>query len=326
MLKYETLLKKTHAYLAVAHDAIVGNLSHSYLFVSADSIVRENLCTLILAAIFCKQNNRPCLNCPDCRKITNNTHSDIHYYKGKTNVEKVSEIIELSALKAYSGNLKVFVIESLHEMNAAAQNKLLKTLEEPPEGVIFLMFASDAAMVLPTVLSRSQIFYVENFAEADVIEALQNEFKTSDVLSVGIAAGLGGGKLESAQKFIVDDEYKAMYNLVFDIIGNMQKSPDILTYFKRVERHKARLKEFLEVFYIAIRDILIYKTVGAEFVLCKDRINDIMSAAMQTEFKAYSRILDLIVSLQKRLFFNGNYVSIIDELLFSYLEVKALCR
>ena len=327
MLKYQNLLTKTRAYKSISNDVLLDNLSHGYLLITNDNEIKDSLGTLLLCRIFCTQkDNSPCLICSSCRKVINNNHSDIHYYKGRLNVEDVSKIIEASALKSYSTDKNVFVITDIQDMNASAQNKLLKTLEEPQKGVIFLMFSHDENMVLPTVKSRSQVFFVENFKTKDI----ENELKSVNLAKgqddIPLAANISGGRLDMAVKFLEDDEYRAMYNLVFDIIANMKKSPDILEYFEKVQIHKKRLKEFLEIFYIAIRDIMVIQSSRTDIILCKNRINDIMNAAKSINLKAGTEILDQIQRMQQRLYYNGNQVSVIDELLFSYLEVKALCR
>jgi DNA polymerase-3 subunit delta' len=304
-----------------------GNLSHSYLLISDDNEVKQNLSILILCRIFCEKKDKfPCLSCPECKKIINNNHSDIHYYSGRINVEDVSKIIEASTLKPYSTDKNIFVITDLGQMNAAAQNKMLKTLEEPQKGVTFLMFSHDESMVLATVKSRSQVYFVENFSAFEIEKELKLQYSQESYDSIAIASAICGGKLDTAVKYLNDDEFKDLYNLVFEIINNMQKSPDILEYQIKVESHKKRLKEFLEIFYIAIRDIMVIKSSSTDIVLCKNRINDIMNAEKSVSLKAGSNILDLIQRMQQRLYYNGNPASVIDELLFSYLEVKALCR
>lgn len=323
MINYQNLLQKTRIYKTIDNDTKLGNLSHSYLIISDDNEIKQNLSALLLARIFCAQENSPCLQCPSCKKVISQTHTDIHYFTGKLMVDDVSDIIEKSALKSYSTDKNIFVIYNLQDMNITAQNKLLKTLEEPQKGVMFLMFADETSMVLPTVLSRSQVYNFEKFSTKEIEHQLSNHYDQGDA---AIAASISGGKLETAVKYLSDDEYRAMYNLVFDIINNMKKSTDILDYYEKVEKHKKRLKEFLEIFYIAIRDILVIQCSDIEFVLCKNRINDIMVAASSMSLKAGTQILDLIVRMQQRLHYNGNVVSVIDELLFSYLEVKALCQ
>lgn len=326
MIRYLNLLKKTRAYKSISNDVLSDNLSHGYLFITNDTEIKESLGILMLCRVFCtKKDNAPCLICPSCRKVINNNHSDIHYYKGRLNVEDVEKIIEASSLKSYSTDKNIFVITDLQDMNAAAQNKFLKTLEEPPKNVTFFMFSHDENMVLPTVKSRSQVFFVENFKTKDIEKELKSDYPLLQD-NIPLAANISGGRLDIAVKFLQDDEFRAMYDLVFDIINNMKKSPDILEYSDKVQNHKKRLKEFLEIFYIAIRDIMVFKSASLDIVLCKNRINDIMNVAESINLKAGSEILNLIMRMQQRLYYNGNPISVIDELLFSYLEVKALCR
>jgi len=323
MINYKDLFEKTRIYKTIDNDLRLDNLSHSYLIITDDNEVKANLSALLLARIFCDSKNQPCFICPSCKKVLSQTHTDIHYYSGKITVDDVSEIIEKSALKSYSTDKNIFVLYDLHEMNITAQNKFLKTLEEPQKGVLFLMFASDPSMVLPTVLSRSQVYQFEKFGAREIEKQLSPQFAREDA---AIAASISGGKLETAVKYLTDEEYRAMYNLVFDIINNMKKSSDILEYYEKIDKHKKRLKEFLELFYTVVRDIMVIQCADINFVLCKNRINDIMVAASSISLKAATQILDLIVKMRRRLHYNGNATSIIDELLFSYLEVKALCR
>ncbi len=141
------------------HDA--GRLSHAYILASADREACLNLAGQIAAAAVCQRGtDAPCGQCRDCRKAMSGIHPDItHIQREGGKAVLTVDQIRLMAADAYvlpnEARRKVYILDEADKMKTPeAQNAALKTLEEPPAGVVFLLCVQNAGALLPTVRSR----------------------------------------------------------------------------------------------------------------------------------------------------------------------------
>lgn len=149
-----------------------GTLPHALILSGPEGSGRKTLARELAAALFCLRREEggplPCGECEACRKVREGIFPDLYVIapeEGKTMIG-VSRIRELRAelsLTASEAAHRVFIIESADAMNAAAQNALLISLEEPPEGVVILLIAESEEALLPTVRSRCQVLRTELF-------------------------------------------------------------------------------------------------------------------------------------------------------------------
>lgn len=145
--------------------ADAAQLSHAYILCAGAREDAVRAARELAAAAVCSSKGRvPCGNCRDCRKAFANVHPDISYVrrpvddKGKAKkeivVDQVRALLADSVVLPNESERKVYIIEDADLMNVQAQNAALKLLEEPPKGVIFILCAENAQLLLPTVRSR----------------------------------------------------------------------------------------------------------------------------------------------------------------------------
>lgn len=164
----QTLIKNTTAFGIFSADKRAGRLSHAYMLHFADKRNLRPALMLFAEEFFGGGEN--------ARKMAG--LGDLTVYPaagGKITVDGVTEIIADSALKPAGGGKKLYVICDFGSAGALVQNKLLKTLEEPPENVHFLLGTLSLAPVLPTVLSRVKTLTVPPFTEGEIFAALERE-------------------------------------------------------------------------------------------------------------------------------------------------------
>ncbi len=141
----------------------VNRVPHAILVEGGDAEERRELAVFVASAAVCTAVNVPCARCNPCRLAADGNHPDIAYIApedGKKNIS-VSQIRQVRAdafIKPHSADRRVFIIDKAQSMNEYAQNALLKVLEEPPAGVIFVLLADSRTRLLPTVISRCNLF------------------------------------------------------------------------------------------------------------------------------------------------------------------------
>ena len=166
MTDFSSLFRRTDAYQSIKRDKAQGRLSHAYLIVGEDFSSNNAFCRAMALKLVC-QKNMPCLECAPCKKILAGFHPDVFVYpKGKSFVVADSEdILANVAIRPFESDYKIFLVNEIDKATPAAQNKLLKTVEEAPKNVVFLFNATNAQNVLQTIKSRTAQIAIENYTQ-----------------------------------------------------------------------------------------------------------------------------------------------------------------
>ncbi len=171
---------------------------HAYILAAADAGVREQESVSLAAAMLCTAGGpRPCGQCRDCRKVLRGLHPDVICVDpasgSKRPVFKVDQIRDVSAdayIMPTEAQRKVYLLRQADTMNPAAQNALLKLLEEPPRSASFILAVERAESLLPTVRSRCEIIRCNTDAGALPEESQQEAEAYLKLLARGDAVGL----------------------------------------------------------------------------------------------------------------------------------------
>lgn len=186
---------------ALAND----KLAHAYLFAGPRGTGKTTMARLLAKALDCEEGvGKQCNHCSNCVSISEGTHPDVIEIDAASNngVDQVRELIEKVTYAPIKGRYKVYIIDEVHMMTDAAFNALLKTIEEPPERVIFILCTTEPYKVLPTILSRCQRFDFGKIPEEDMekklIEILQKENATFDKKALRLVMKLSDGGMRDA--------------------------------------------------------------------------------------------------------------------------------
>lgn len=139
-----------------------GRVYHAYIFAGPEGTGKKTMARTCAQALFCQAgfSDRPCGKCPGCLQFQEG-HPDVYTLsvpEGKTQipVDSVRELLAALSDKAFSGGMRVVLIDQADRLGLPGQNALLKTLEEPPENTVFILCVTSVNSLLPTVISRSQ--------------------------------------------------------------------------------------------------------------------------------------------------------------------------
>lgn len=136
-----------------------GRLPHAILLEGPAGIGKKTAAGLIAQISLCEGEPKPCGVCPHCVKVEKQIHPDVRFYtvpdgKKEFPIELVRQLRQDAYVLPNEGRCKVYILDRAHTMNAAAQNALLKLIEEPPENVRFVLLCENRSRMLPTILSR----------------------------------------------------------------------------------------------------------------------------------------------------------------------------
>ena len=316
MIDLLPLLSKTNAYKSIEGDINSGRLSHAYLIVSANGDDLKEFLKLFAKLIVAKGNERA-LNL-----IDNGTHPDVLSFPTVGDAilkEDVARIIDESFLKPIEGDIKLFLLNNGESMNASSQNKLLKTLEEPPKGVHILIGATSEYPILTTVKSRVKKLVIPSFSKDSLFGALKPVCEDGERLKNAVACG--DGTVGKALALYGDENLSQTIEAVVDTLCNMQTSRNVLEYSDKIIKLKDGVSGFLSVLETVNRDMMLYFNGNLKAVFDAAILNRVKTAKGFTA-GAVLHIADKITEAQKRLAANGTPQAVLEWLLFAILEGK----
>lgn len=320
-ITFEKALRASHAYNLIKNDFNT-TLGHAYMIVSSDEEVLDDFFTLVACSIYCNDHSA-CLECSDCLKVLHNNHEDIIHIvpdKNQIKVEGLKDLLDTVYLKSYSGK-KLYFIHRADLMNTQAQNKILKTLEEPPkEATIFLGVANESG-ILDTIKSRTRTINIDLF-NIDVIKETLISLGC-DEETASIAASCSEGMLGKARKIALSPDYADLYKSAFLLLENLNKSPDVVVNSSLVANQK-EIDKFFDVLSIVIRDMMVAKDNNS-LILSKHEENKIIQLSEKYSKKALAEILNKITEERKKLSILPQKTigdGVADDLLFFMLEAK----
>ena len=177
-----------------------GRVSHFYLISGPDGSGKKTLARLLAAAILCRSEERPCMQCNACRKVMGNTHPDFitvtdpeHKY---IPVDLVRDIRDDMFIRPNEADRKIYMFPQ--ELRIEGQNALLKILEEPPSYGVFMLLTDNPEKLLPTVRSRGTELRLQGLEPRLLAEELRRQCPDADPQTVEAAAERSGGYLGQA--------------------------------------------------------------------------------------------------------------------------------
>ena len=156
-----------------------GKLAHAYLFCGPRGVGKTTCARIFAKTINCltpTADGEPCNNCESCRSFNEQRSYSIYELDAASNnsVEDIRSLNEQVRIPPQVGKYKVYIIDEVHMLSQAAFNAFLKTLEEPPAHAIFILATTEKHKIIPTILSRCQIYDFSRIEGADIIAHLQN--------------------------------------------------------------------------------------------------------------------------------------------------------
>lgn len=294
--------------------------SHSYLIASKDAFSANEMASLFAQAILCPQM---CGECENCKKAQASSHPDIKYFPegAKLLVEDSKKIVDESFIKPIFADKKVFVVSSIDNSTEEAQNKLLKSLEEPNDCVYYILTTSNIEKVLPTIRSRCNKIELPPVSEQKILPLLAGDEQTKL-----LASRLGGGYISKSIQLSKNDNLKDIASLALSILGDLTSSREAIKYVKKVIDLKGDFLILVEIMNLAIEDALKVKT-QKDYTLALDMFaGRIAEIANNLSIKCLSNLCLTLNKSVRDLNSNVNLPLVADNLVMNILEVKYLCK
>ncbi|MBB6099537.1 DNA polymerase-3 subunit gamma/tau [Deinobacterium chartae] len=175
-LHWEEVVGQEHVRDVLTAALARGRVGHAYLFSGPRGVGKTTTARLIAMTVNCEgSGTKPCGVCASCQLIISGAHPDVVEIDAASNnsVDDVRDLREKVALSSMRGGRKVYILDEAHMMSRGAFNALLKTLEEPPEHVLFILATTEPEKILPTILSRCQHYRFRRLSDAEIASKLE---------------------------------------------------------------------------------------------------------------------------------------------------------
>ncbi|MGM9977427.1 MAG: DNA polymerase III subunit delta' [Clostridium sp.] len=289
-----------------------GTLSHAHLIIGPNGIGKSILARVFALKILNKDKDI------DYVDIINYRPS-----KASMGIDEVREIIEEVSKRPYEGDKKVIIIHEGSKLTVQAQNALLKTIEEPPEGVYIILLAESLETLLDTIKSRCQVYKLTPLNNKQM-EMYINTLGRYSEEEIRASLAYGEGIPGKAERLLNDSNLSELREVIMNLLKdiNYAKEDLVLIYENKLENYKTEKDEVLNLMASFIRDIIVAKELeDKNKIINIDKYNDIVEVANSLSYKKLNSMLEYIKEGRVNLMNNGNYSLVISVILMGFLEV-----
>lgn len=242
---FEEVKGQDHIVTTVKNQLRAGRIGHAYLFCGTRGTGKTTVAKILARAVNCEnpKDGSPCNECPTCRAILSGTSTNVIEIDAASNngVDNIREIREEVQYRPTQGRYKVYIIDEVHMLSQGAFNALLKTLEEPPEYVIFILATTEVNKIPVTILSRCQRYNFHRITidtiAARLSELLEREQVTAEEKAVRYVAKAADGSMRDALSLL--DQCIAFYlgqELTYDKVLEVLGTVDTEVFSTLVRR------------------------------------------------------------------------------------------
>ena len=271
--------------------------------------------------------------CDSCAKIAENAHQDViriptDAVKNRLTVADVAYLVEESYKRPVdNSSCRVFLVDAYASTAGVGceiwQNKLLKTLEEPMDGVYVFIGVTDAEGLLPTVRSRCQTLKQSKFTVAEVKRQLAD--KGFDERSCEMASAMSGGSVNAGERLLHNPAVFNAYEAALDTAENMTSTKNALKYASAALSNRDCIADFLGFYALLLRESVVYR-ICPSLCLLPSFTSNIAKICSNYTINGAISCIERINEAKRRLDDGANVTVTVDLLLNNLLQIRYLCR
>ncbi len=303
-------------------------VSHAYIINGERSSGKEFIARVFAMALQCEKGGaEPCGECHSCKQALSNNQPDIifvsHEKPNTIGVDDIRRQINGDIdIKPYSSPRKIYIINEGEKMKVQAQNALLKTLEEPPEYVVFLILTTNVDALLPTILSRCVVLNMKPVADAKVKKYLMEELGVPDY-KANICVAFARGNIGKAKMLASSEEFEKVKEEAVTLVKYIKDMEinEIVKAIKKITEYKFDVNDYLDILSAWYRDVLLFKaTKDVNSLIFKEEIQQIMRVSDRSTYEGIENIVNALQQAKRRLDANVNFELTMELLLLTVKE------
>ena len=321
---FEEVAGQEHIVKTLQNALATGKLAHAYLFAGPRGTGKTTMAKLLAKALNCDEGiGHQCNECKNCKAIIEGTHPDVLELDAASNngVDEIRELIDKVKYGTILGRYKVYIIDEVHMLSTGAFNALLKTLEEPPEHVIFILATTEPHKILPTILSRCQRYDFTKLSDKDIKNRLKSVLEKEGVAyndeAIDIIISLADGGMRDAlsilDQVLAYSGNKLDVQDILDIFALESKeekmgllnaiiNKDVSDVLGRINRYVSLgtdIKRLTDDLLLILKDILIYQSsrnISCLEILNEQEAQDFLN---RLDIDETLKMIDIIMGAQK---------------------------
>ena len=290
-------------------------ISHAYIINGEKGMGKRTVAKAFAMTLLCEEKGTvPCMKCHSCvQALTDNNPDLIMITPDKPTTLSIDHIRQTLVndveLKPYSNSHKVYIVEDAELMNNAAQNAILKTIEEPPEYAVIILLTTNISALLQTVLSRCVKLDMQPLKKEVIKKYLMEKEKVVDY-QADIAVSFAGGNLGKAIELSKSQDFAEMLDEVIQLLRYIKDmhAYEVVAAVKRASEYKFRFTDYIDLMILWFRDVLVYKaSQNVNELIFKDEIQTIKKHAAKSSYNGIEHILEAMNKAKLRLKANVNF-------------------
>lgn len=288
---------------------------HAYLFQGEEGVGKEALARTFAAGLQCQSESadKPCKECVSCRQMESGNQPDVIWVtreKASLGVDEIREqLCNTMDIKPFSSPYKIYLVPEAEKMTEAAQNALLKTIEEPPEYGIVILMTSNISALLPTVQSRCLTMEFRPLSTA-VVESYVKEHCQVPDYQARASAAFAQGNLGKAMRYAKSEDFIERKDHIISLLRHVEQMDlsEMLAVIKDLGTRKDEVRDYIDLMVLWYRDVLLFKaTKDINQLLFQDEASYISREASHRSYEKIEEILQAFEKAKVRLRANVNF-------------------
>ena len=288
---------------------------HAYLFQGEEGVGKEALARTFAAGLQCQSESadKPCKECVSCRQMESGNQPDVIWVtreKASLGVDEIREqLCNTMDIKPFSSPYKIYLVPEAEKMTEAAQNALLKTIEEPPEYGIVILMTSNISALLPTIQSRCLTMEFRPLSTA-VVESYVKEHCQVPDYQARASAAFAQGNLGKAMRYAKSEDFIERKDHIISLLRHVEQMDlsEMLAVIKDLGTRKDEVRDYIDLMVLWYRDVLLFKaTKDINQLLFQDEASYISREASYRSYEKIEEILQAFEKAKVRLRANVNF-------------------
>lgn len=276
---------------------------HAYIFQGDVGVGKETMARTFAAGLQCQNGeDRPCRDCVSCHQMESGNQPDVIWVareKASLGVDEIREqLCNTMDIKPFSSPYKIYIVPEAEKMTEAAQNALLKTIEEPPEYGVVLLLTSNISELLPTIQSRCLTLEFRPLSTATVEEFLRKQCQVPDYLAKASAA-FAQGNLGKAVRYAKSEDFIERKDQILSLLRGVERMDlsEMLAVIKDLGTRKDEVRDYIDLMALWYRDVLIFKaTKNVNQLLFQEEASSI---SREASHRSYEKIEEILQAFEK---------------------------